>query len=557
MKISKIVLCTNLILGFGISDNSDALTKNSREKFMQAVKDGNIKSAKRNLVFWKNKKLNSEYFDKSPLETAIDQNNVEMVELLLNKGANPNISGRTSHALPIIRAIEENNLQIVRLLVNHGADLNISYYGKVPLERAIVGDNTEIIQFLLNNGADPNWKNDTASENAFMYAVKKGTPEIVSQLIDKGARVNEVDKYGETVLVKAIRADHLDIMTLLIERGANVNEKSTKYVHEDLQYKRFPIEYAVETGMRDIIECLINNGANVPNYVLRSALAYCDIDTLKYLQSKGAKLLDKDGFDREGDAYIAIDNVIHQKSTELLKFVCEQLKNEGIDLKECINQKNRHRDSLILTAVKLEFSEGVKFLLNEGADERAINGGDSYNNTALIYAIKNKNSEIANLLIDHGADVNQGYSQNPLLVAVKNNDIEMVRKLLEHGANETINKWYSEGNPLMIAIQLNNTEMVELLLNNGANSNYSGRGGTYDSTETALTMAVQCGNYDVVKLLLEHGAKESINTSNEHWVRVSENVYAKKQLRKKTPLQIARKGGLSNIVELLVQHGAK
>lgn len=557
MKISKIVLCTSLILGFGISDNSDALTKNSREKFMQAVKDGNIKSAKRNLVFWKNKKLNSEYFDKSPLETAIDQNNVEMVELLLNKGANPNISGCASHALPIIRAIEENNLKIVRLLVDHGADLNISCYGQVPLEKAIAKGNSEIIQFLLNNGADPNWKNDTASENAFMYAVKKGTPEIVSLLIDKGARVNEVDKYGETVLVKAIRAKRLDIMTLLIERGANVNEKSTQYVHKRVQYELYPIECAVETGRRDIIEYLINNGANVPNDVLRSALAYCNIDTLEYLQSKGAKLLDEDGFDREDDAYIAIDTVLKQKSMELLKFVCEQLKNEGIDLKECINQKNRWRDPLILTAVKLKFSEGVNFLLDEGADERAINGEDSHNNTALIYAIKNKNSKIANLLIDRGANVNQGYSQNPLLVAVENNDIEMVRKLLEHGANETINKWYSKGNPLMIAIQLNNTDMVDLLLNNGANSNYSGGGDTYDSTETALTMAVQRGNYDIVKLLLEHGAKESINTSNEHWVYVSENIYAEKQLRKKTPLQIARRRGLSNIVELLVQHGAK
>lgn len=517
MKVNRAILCTGLIFGLGMSSSCNAaFLEKSKEKLMQAVEKGDVKAAKRQLIFQKNEKSNSEHYRQTPLEKAIENNDVEMVKMLLKEGADVNASARTSESLPIIMAIENNNLDIVRLLVDKGATLNISSgYGHVPLKCAIDTKNLGIIRLLLENGANPNWIGEYDLEDSFMYAVRKSTLDVIKLLIEKGVNVNAKDQNDETALAKAIKAKRLDVIKLLVENGADVHR---------------------------VLLCI--------------AAAYCDIDTLLYLKSKGAKLLVR--VMREESAYSAISNALEQKSIELLNFIFEQLQSEGIDLKECINQEKRGGNPLILKAVRLKFPEAVNFLLEKGADERAINGEDSQNNTALIYALKDNDVDMVGLLIDHGADVNRGYSETPLLWAAKNNSINMVKKLLEKGGDKTINKRSYDVTPLVWAIKHSNFDMVKLLLENGADSNTTfDEENCYDSMETVLTLAVEKGCKDIVRLLLEHGATESIHTPSVSYVRVSDNIYAHQKRIKETPLKIARERGRGDLVDLLKQYGAK
>lgn len=61
-------------------------------------------------------------------------------------------------------------------------------------------------------------------------------------------------------------------------------------------------------------------------------------------------------------------------------------------------------------------------------------------NTALTYAARDGFTEIARLLIDHGADVNwiDGEGVTPLILASFKDHIGLVQLLLEHGADVTV-----------------------------------------------------------------------------------------------------------------------
>jgi hypothetical protein len=133
----------------------------------------------------------------------------------------------------------------------------------------------------------------------------------------------------------------------------------------------------------------------------------------------------------------------------------------------------------LLFGIKFNMPDKVKASLENGA-----NANDAYSGTEFIYlAVKNKNTEIAKILIEHGASLNiynDSYS-SPLYLAVKNNDFKMVELLLKNNAPVNIKIKHHAFNvpapitkedfgktPLHIAVQNNNYQLATLLLEHGA-----------------------------------------------------------------------------------------
>ena len=50
--------------------------------------------------------------------------------------------------------------------------------------------------------------------------------EAIKLLIEKGADLNAIDKYGYTALIWACRNNNIEIVKLLIEKGADINAKN-------------------------------------------------------------------------------------------------------------------------------------------------------------------------------------------------------------------------------------------------------------------------------------------------------------------------------------------
>ena len=100
----------------------------------------------------------------------------------------------------------------------------------------------------------------------------------------------------------------------------------------------------------------------------------------------------------------------------------------------------------------------------------------------LLEAIEHYDRTILTLLLKAGARADYSSSRFPLplIVAVKNNNFEAIEILLNHGAY--INDIYYESrrppiivSPLSMAVRTNNLEMVKFLVEHGADVNFDGR----------------------------------------------------------------------------------
>jgi ankyrin repeat protein len=95
----------------------------------------------------------------SPLIAAIDSENLPMVQLLVESGAEID-HGQTLGLIrtPLQRAAEIGSFNMVQYLLEHGAPVDSAPFhsGGTPLQLAAIGGYVGIARLLLENGADPN-----------------------------------------------------------------------------------------------------------------------------------------------------------------------------------------------------------------------------------------------------------------------------------------------------------------------------------------------------------------------------------------------------------------
>ena len=125
----------------------------------------------------------------TPLHIAASENKREMVQLLLSKGANPNVTGSGGWAMPLTSAITINKIEIVRLLIENGADVNATTVNNngTPLMHAVNFGRIPILKLLIANGADIKFKNSDGL-TALGVALEKGNKKIVNILKQNGAK---------------------------------------------------------------------------------------------------------------------------------------------------------------------------------------------------------------------------------------------------------------------------------------------------------------------------------------------------------------------------------
>ena len=160
---------------------------------IQAAGGGNISNVRRLLS---SGMLNINFINPNgttALHQAVFQNHHDIVNLLIERGADPNI-GDENVWTPLHWAVERRRMDMVKLLLNRGADPNKMSKKWTPLHEAVLNGSKSTVQLLLDKGALPNLPGvsvpgGVSGRTAMEMAERSGNKEIIQlmTIADEGA----------------------------------------------------------------------------------------------------------------------------------------------------------------------------------------------------------------------------------------------------------------------------------------------------------------------------------------------------------------------------------
>ena len=190
---------------------------------------------------------------------AVNANNsLELVKVLLNSGANPNIvySDTEEGNFTILdRSLYYNNFEIFKTLVENGANISkVNDRGEPFIVDAIRRERFDIVKYLVEKGIDPAMKYELEeyypNVNISLLAgtLYNSDTEMAKYLIEQGADVNTPipSEDGYPLLLQAVDNGKTELVKLLIENGAD-----TTVVNKE---KKTVFDIAREKGYDDILE---------------------------------------------------------------------------------------------------------------------------------------------------------------------------------------------------------------------------------------------------------------------------------------------------------------
>ena len=242
----------------------------------------------------------------SALSVAASFGHLSILQILLRNGASVNAIGfqqidpeskeRVCTRTALQSAIEDDHEDIVNILLSEGADVNTARCtstmwipwaeSNTPLQAAVAKGNMSLIRELLSRGADVNALG-TVEGNALYLAVRQDSPlDLLQTLLESGANPNIPSGLIGLPLLKAIKLHDEFAQTLLLKFGADLGEVDSDMISRLLSLSLWesdkmwyavqrlarlgmdmnignPLKYAVQYGYSDIVEFLLDWGVDV------------------------------------------------------------------------------------------------------------------------------------------------------------------------------------------------------------------------------------------------------------------------------------------------------
>lgn len=173
------------------------------------------------------------------LHDAIVDNRISEVKILLKNGANINEQNENGFS-PIMTAAVRGRAEIFNILNDAGAakdkiikssHKNFQLEGMNLFYLALKGGNLSIVKSLLN---EENLNGNFDKASPLHFAANLCHEDVVDFLIEKGAKVNALNKKGKTPLHKAAEASCFSAVASLLEAGADplIKDQANKLAYE-------------------------------------------------------------------------------------------------------------------------------------------------------------------------------------------------------------------------------------------------------------------------------------------------------------------------------------
>ena len=324
---------------------------------------------------------------------------------------------------------------------------------------------------------------------ALLCSAYKGIPECVNLLLDKRADITATDKNGDNALILAATKGYTEIVEILLRRGCPPD--TTNVYHQTALLKACVHKHP--TIVKLLCCCISSeNSANKD-------------------QSKKNR------------------PTVPQYERSLLSY-------DLYSFKATIP---------LIEAVRVENVQIVKMLLGAKFSAKETN---TFRETALHIAAAGRSTEIIDILVTAGADINAIKKGNitPLMIAVIFKREENILLLLKHGADAAIgHNWYGYKTCILSeAIYRSASErVIGALCEAGAELNYRDK-----LNRTALSRAVEIVNFPLIKCLIRYGCKVNTVSFDQQGQIFNSN--------RSTLLQFSIQTGSIELVQLLYRVGA-
>ena len=329
------------------------ISKNDMQEFVKLIKDKDSLSLKERI---KGYDVNS--FDSTGvnlLTYAVMTGDLNIVKIIGDKGANPNLKNKTTMgSTPLMMASEYKSLEISNYLIEKGAKIDLqdnngdpainwsAYYGNVPFTK-----------LMLDNGAKTKLKS-IHSDGVMQVALKEWKDNIVDLLLKKGITIYKVQNKS-VQLINAVKNNNFALTKSLLNKD-NVDARDGA--------GNTLLMIAADKGYSEIVEFLVNNGA--------------DIDAMNPV---GQTALNKAiYFGKNSIAKYLIDNKADVNKTDT-KFILPPL----------------------VAAIRSNNLEAGKILLAKGADVNVTDGTNNF--SPIMWAALYQNKNFISILLKYKPDL--------------------------------------------------------------------------------------------------------------------------------------------------------
>ena len=411
-------------------------------------------------------------------------------------------------------------------------------------------------------------------------AVKSLDAEAVQALLDQSVDVNQTAADGVTALHWAVHRNDADLVELLIEAGADVTTTN--------RYGVQPISLAAENGNAAILEALLDAGAD-PNATLTegetalmTAARTGDADSVRVLLVRGADPTARDSYRGQTalmwaaarnnaaaiHALAELGADIHAKTEGPLR------RQPGSRL---FNAAQPIGFTALMFAARGGHLDAMRVLLEAGGD---VNDTVSDGQSALIVAVANANWELADYMLDRGADpnlagagwnalhqiartrrMNTGFGFPGPIPSGSVDSIDVLRKMIATGgdvsARMTVNGMKDGqrnrlgATPFFLAAKVTDTEAMKVLVEAGADTRTPNADGT-TPLMVAAGLAIWNPGEDGGSL---PGQEDEVLEAVKMCVELGNDIHVV-NYRGETALHGAAFRGANNVVEYLVEQGA-